>query len=87
MYLWRRNYPRAQYQPVAIIHGVAYNVKDEVVVKHKGIAEWVLPDAVARHIKYNPRHCPVVINDYANPHYYLINALRGLFKPPKWWQK
>jgi hypothetical protein len=60
MNIWRKNYPRVLYQPVAIIHGVAYNVKDEVVFKRHE-CEWILPHAVAKHLKYNPRHLPVVI--------------------------
>lgn len=59
MYLWRRNYPRV-FQPVVCIHGIYYVVKDEVVFKRHG-AEWILPSAMAKHIKYNPRNLPVIV--------------------------
>lgn len=61
MYLWRRNRPRVVYEPVAIIHGVAYLVKDEIVFKHR-YAEWVLPGSMQKHIPYNRRQLPVVIS-------------------------
>jgi hypothetical protein len=62
MYLWRRNYPRGKYQPVVCIHGIFYVVKDEIVFKHR-YAEWVLPSSMQKHIPYNPRHLPVVIEE------------------------
>jgi len=62
MFLWRRNYPRARYQPVVCIHGIYYVVKDEIVVKYRHF-EWVVPSALASHITYNPRHLPVVIEE------------------------
>lgn len=80
MVIWRKNYPRAAFQPVAIIHGVAYNVVDEIIYKHKGLAQWILPGALARHIKYNPNNCPAVIPDSSSPHYFVISALQGKLK-------
>ena len=62
MYLWRKNYPRARYQPVVCIHGIFYVVKDEIVVKYR-FFEWVVPSALASHITYNPRHLPVIITE------------------------
>lgn len=59
MQMWRKSYPRVVYQPVTCIHGVYYNVVDEVIFK-RGLCEWVLPQEVARKIPYDRNHLPVV---------------------------
>lgn len=80
MIMWRKLYPRVVYQPVIAIHGVYYVVKDEVIFK-RHLCEWVLPQAVARHIRYNPRHCPVPLDSSSNPHSVLISVLNN---KPTW---
>ncbi len=78
MYIWRKRYPRVVYQPVIAIHGVFYVVKDEVIFK-RHLCEWILPEVVARHVKYNPRNLPVPRTVDTGEHYFLILALRGQY--------
>lgn len=70
MIMWNRNFLR---NPWEINPEYA-----EVVVKY-GRLEWVLPLCVARtHLKYNPRHLPVVIREPENEDYYLRMSIRRL---------
>lgn len=45
MNVWHKPYP--------------YSTSDDVIVKRHE-CEWVITTAVAKHLKYNPRHLPVV---------------------------
>lgn len=65
MFLWRREYVRA---------GTA----NEVIFKRHE-CEWVLPQEVAKHVKFNPRHLPMVINrEQTNEAYYLYLSIRRI---------
>lgn len=50
MYAWKREVRRDVY---------ALDVADEIIFK-KHECEWILPYNMAGHIKYNPRHLPVI---------------------------
>jgi hypothetical protein len=49
----------------------------EVIVKY-GMMEWILLECVVHHLKYNPRHLPVVQQKMANEDYYLRLSIRRL---------
>jgi hypothetical protein len=66
MILWERNFgPQA---------GTVRNV---IFKRH--MFTWNLPQEVAQHIKYNPRHLPVVVNREMNDEaYYLFLSIRRI---------
>jgi len=82
MIMWRKGYPRAVYQPVVCIHGIYYVVKDEVVFKRHGLAEWVIPGEVAKHLEYDPRSLPVLQSEKPDDIfavYFAIQLMREFF--------
>lgn len=63
MNVWRKEFKRP-----------AGTASEVIFKRHE--CEWVLPQAVAMHIKYNPRHLPVVQRRPDNEDYYLRMAIR-----------
>ena len=65
MILWKIEYIRPPY-----IHN-----NDEIVFR-RHMCEWLLPQSLASHLKYNPRHLPVVRKEPDNEYYYLRMSIR-----------
>lgn len=70
MILWRRD----PFVETGVIGTV-----DKVIVKYK-YCEWILPQAVAKsHLKFNPRHLPVVIKrETTNEAHYLYLSIKRI---------
>lgn len=56
-----------------------YPNKNDVVFK-RHYCEWILPLSAAVHLKFNPRHLPVVIQkqEQSNEAYYLYLSMRRI---------
>lgn len=58
MILWRKEFIRP--------------ANPDGIVFRRHEAEWILPQACASHLKYNPRHLPTIINREPSHEAYLL---------------
>lgn len=84
MYLWKKEYERPTMYGRSV--AAAYELEAALCLQQQGVVykrhecEWVLPENVAKHIRYNPRHLPVVIKPPDNEYYYLRMAIARVIR-------
>lgn len=70
MFLWRKNRPR-RYERT--------DVAQEIIFKRHE-CEWILPLSLASHLRFNPRHLPMVQGKPTNEDYYLKLSIRRILR-------
>lgn len=86
MFIWKREYDRTQanFRDLPREATRCLIAEGEVVFKRHA-CEWLLPLRTAKHIKYNPRHLPVVQVPVTNEDHYLRMAIRRYLKGWRAW--
>lgn len=80
MYLWKKEYERPKAVGyTADLEALQCLAGDGFVFKRHE-CEWLLPHSLAKHVKYNPRHLPVVIKPPDNEYYYLRMAIARVIR-------